>query len=151
MPSQPRYSLNPLTQAARAARISTLTQEERRILLHAGTERPFCGGLLDEHRPGLFACRLCHLPLFRSQDKFESHTGWPSFKAPYDPAHITRKEDRSHGMQRTEVLCGRCASHLGHVFPDGPPPSGERFCINSVCLTFFPEGIEPPQPELEQP
>ncbi len=149
MPDSSRYSLKPLTGAARAERVAGLTNEERRILLHAGTETPFCGGLLTEHRVGLFVCRLCHLPLFRSQDKFDSRTGWPSFSAAYDPAYVTRKEDCSHGMLRTEVRCARCASHLGHVFPDGPPPAGERFCINSACLSFFPEGIEPPQPALE--
>ncbi|MHB1566311.1 MAG: peptide-methionine (R)-S-oxide reductase MsrB [Acidiferrobacter sp.] len=143
-----RDQLKPLTAAARAARIAGLNDEERRVLLHAGTEAPFCGGLLHEHGPGLFACRLCHLPLFASDHKFESGTGWPSFTAPIDARHIRNLRDTSHGMVRTEVRCARCDSHLGHLFPDGPPPRGTRYCLNAVSLAFFPAGQVPPQPEL---
>ncbi len=113
-----------------------LTPEERHILLDHGTERPFCGALLDNKETGTYACRLCALPLFKSGEKFESGTGWPSFYQPFDPAHIREIEDRSHGMVRTEIRCARCGSHLGHVFPDGPPPTGLRYCMNSAAMVF---------------
>lgn len=116
-----------------------LSPEERRILLDHGTERPFCGGLLDEHRDGTFVCRLCDLPLFRSDAKFDSGTGWPSFFQPFDPAHVRELRDASHGMVRTEIRCARCDSHLGHVFPDGPPPTGNRYCMNGIALVFRPD------------
>lgn len=140
------YRLDPLSPTTRAQRESTLSAEERRVLLAAGTEAPFCGGLLKEHAPGLYTCRLCALPLFRSAEKFHSGTGWPSFFAPFDQEHIARIHDTSHGMARTEIRCARCHSHLGHVFPDGPPPTGERFCLNSAALCFFKEGDIPVQP-----
>ena len=113
-----------------------LTADERRVLLAHGTEAPFCGGLLREKSAGVYACRLCSLPLFQSTAKFESGTGWPSFFAPFDPAHVATVVDRSHGMARTEIRCGRCDSHLGHVFEDGPRPTGLRYCLNSVALAF---------------
>jgi peptide-methionine (R)-S-oxide reductase len=114
----------------------SLTPEERRVLLHQGTEPPFCGGLLKEKAAGVYHCRLCGLPLFRSTAKFESGTGWPSFFAPFDPEHVAEITDRGHGMVRVEIRCGRCDSHLGHVFPDGPPPTGARYCLNSAALGF---------------
>lgn len=113
-----------------------LSPEERRVLLHQGTEPAFCGGLLKQKEVGVYHCRLCNLPLFRSNAKFESGTGWPSFFAPYDTEHVACIVDDSHGMVRTEIRCARCDSHLGHVFPDGPRPTGQRFCLNSVSLAF---------------
>ena len=115
-----------------------LSAEERRVLLAHGTEAPFCAGLLREKAAGVYACRLCSLPLFKSAAKFESGTGWPSFFEPFDPAHVVTIVDRSHGMARTEIRCGRCGSHLGHVFEDGPRPTGLRYCLNAVALAFTP-------------
>jgi len=123
----------------------SLTDEERSVLLNQGTERPFCGTLLHNKQAGIYACRLCGLPLFRADAKFESGTGWPSFHQPFDPDHIAELLDESHGMIRTEIRCRRCDGHLGHVFDDGPPPSRKRYCLNSVSLEFFPSGEEPLQ------
>jgi peptide-methionine (R)-S-oxide reductase len=121
-----------------------LSDEERRVLLEHGTEAPFCGVFLDEKRPGTFTCRLCGLPLFHGGTKFESGTGWPSFTQPFAEAHLKTIRDTSYGMVRTEIVCGRCGSHQGHVFPDGPPPTGERYCINSVSLAFTAQGEQLP-------
>ncbi|TCS72743.1 peptide-methionine (R)-S-oxide reductase [Sulfuritortus calidifontis] len=130
------HDLTPLNEAEKARLAADLSEEERRVILHQGTERPFCGGLLEEKRSGVFACRLCGLPLFRSAAKFESGTGWPSFHTPFDPDHIRYIRDMSHGMIRTEIRCARCDGHLGHVFDDGPAPTGLRYCLNSVSLKF---------------
>jgi peptide-methionine (R)-S-oxide reductase len=113
-----------------------LTPEERRVILSHGTEPAFCGGLLNNKTDGVYACRLCGLPLFRSKAKFESGTGWPSFYEPFDPDHVRQIADRSHGMVRTEIRCARCDGHLGHVFEDGPRPTGLRYCLNSASLRF---------------
>jgi peptide-methionine (R)-S-oxide reductase len=140
------YKLAELSAAERERLAKRLSPEERRVLLDHGTEPPFCGGLLDNKQDGAYACRLCGLPLFRSSAKFESGTGWPSFFEPFDPEHVREIRDVSHGMVRIEIRCQRCGSHLGHVFPDGPPPTGQRYCLNSVAMEFFPTGKEP-QPD----
>lgn len=149
MKSSTGYDLRPLSDARREQLAASLTEEERRVLLKHGTERPFCGALLNNKAAGVYACRLCGLPLFKAAAKFESGTGWPSFHQPFDPQHLVELADRSHGMTRTEIRCGRCDGHLGHVFPDGPPPTYRRYCLNSVSLQFYPEGVEPPQHAAE--
>ncbi|MCL6683031.1 peptide-methionine (R)-S-oxide reductase MsrB [Sphingomonas alba] len=115
-----------------------LGPERFRILRQAGTERPYSSPLNDEHGRGTFACAGCALPLFASSTKFDSGTGWPSFYRPL-PGSVSTKTDLSLGMDRTEVLCTRCAGHLGHVFPDGPRPTGLRYCMNGLALKFIPD------------
>jgi peptide-methionine (R)-S-oxide reductase len=143
--SKSGYELDRLAPAERDRLARDLTPDERRVLLDHGTEPPFCGGLLNNKESGVYACRLCGLPLFRSATKFESGTGWPSFYESFDPDHITYLRDRSYGMDRIEIRCRRCDGHLGHVFPDGPPPTGRRYCMNSVSLRFI--AGEPPAPD----
>ena len=145
MTSHPKYDLRPLSDAERNRLAQPLTDEERRVLLNQGTEPPFCGTLLNNKQAGIYACRLCGLPLFRSDDKFESGTGWPSFYQGFHDAHIRELRDTSHGMIRIEIRCARCDGHLGHVFPDGPPPTHKRYCLNSVSMQFSPQGQEPEQ------
>jgi peptide-methionine (R)-S-oxide reductase len=139
------FDLGPLAPAARERLARALSPEERHVLLDHGTERPFCGGLLDNKEAGVYACRLCGLPLFRSRTKFESGTGWPSFYEPFDPEHVTTVRDTSYGMERVEIRCRRCDGHLGHVFDDGPRPTGLRYCMNSASLRFVPEGADLPR------
>src|SRR3954447_15013719 len=117
-----------------------LTPEQFQVARGKGTERPFCGNLLDNKRQGVYACICCGLPLFASDGKFHSGTGWPSFFRPVAEENVATHEDRSHGMVRTEILCARCDAHLGHVFGDGPAPTGQRFCVNSESLIFVDEG-----------
>jgi methionine-R-sulfoxide reductase len=113
-----------------------LTPAQFQIARGKGTERPFCGTLLDNRLDGAYLCICCRLPLFLSSAKFHSGTGWPSFFQPVGAENVVTREDRSHGMTREEILCGRCEGHLGHVFDDGPPPTGLRFCVNSESLAF---------------
>jgi len=140
------FDLTPPDPAERQALVASLTGEERRVLLEHGTEAAFCGVFLDNKMEGVYTCRLCGLPLFRSSAKFDSGTGWPSFFQPYDQAHVKTIRDTSYGMIRTEIVCARCDSHLGHVFPDGPPPTGERHCLNSLSLAFTEQGAAFPDP-----
>ncbi len=116
-----------------------LTPEQYRVLREKATERPFTGEHLHTSGPGTFRCAGCGAPLFDAGTKFESGCGWPSFYAPSTEAEIREQTDLSHGMRRTEVLCERCGGHLGHVFSDGPEPTGLRYCINSVALDFEPK------------
>ena len=116
-----------------------LTEVEYYVLREKGTERPFTGDLLKEKSAGTFVCAACELPLFTSATKFKSGTGWPSFWQPINETYVAEKSDHDHGMTRVEVLCGRCDGHLGHVFNDGPPPTGLRYCINAVSLDFVKE------------
>jgi peptide methionine sulfoxide reductase msrA/msrB len=115
-----------------------LTREQYQIARGKGTERPFCGTLLDNKKEGVYACVCCGLPLFSSASKFDSGTGWPSFFQPIAAENVAEYADNTHGMVRTEILCARCDGHLGHVFEDGPRPTGLRFCLNSESLTFTP-------------
>ncbi|MBX7054253.1 MAG: peptide-methionine (R)-S-oxide reductase MsrB [Pyrinomonadaceae bacterium] len=139
------YDITPLDAETVERLAQSLNAEENRILLNHGTEPAFCGTLLDNKLEGVYACRLCGLPLFDSAKKFNSGTGWPSFYAPFDKDHLSNIEDNSYGMRRIEIRCARCGGHQGHVFPDGPPPTYQRYCLNSASLEFFDSGDAIPQ------
>ncbi|HEY0192325.1 MAG TPA: peptide-methionine (R)-S-oxide reductase MsrB [Kofleriaceae bacterium] len=142
--SRSGFDVTPLAPDRVTALAESFSAEERHVILHQGTERPFCGLFLDNKQTGTYVCRLCGLPLFKSDAKFESGTGWPSFFQPFDAAHVAEIVDDSHGMRRVEIRCARCDAHLGHVFPDGPAPTRQRYCLNSVSLQFVAAGEPTP-------
>lgn len=143
--SKSAYDIAPLSPERIEELARALTPEEAKIILKKGTEPSFCGDLLDNKKEGTYLCRLCGLPLFASDAKFDSGTGWPSFYRPFDRDHVAYHEDGSHGMSRVEITCARCGGHLGHVFDDGPRPTGLRYCLNSASMDFAERGAELPE------
>ena len=146
--SKSGYDITPLAPEQVAKLAAKLDPEAYRVTQKAGTEPAFCGNLLDNKQDGVYCCVVCGLPLFSSEHKFHSGSGWPSFYREFDPEHVTRRSDHTAGMIRTEINCARCGAHLGHVFDDGPPPTGQRFCLNSAALKFYEKG-QPRPPESE--
>ncbi len=142
--SKSAFDITPLSREEVARLAEALDPEVYRVTQKAGTEAPFCGNLLDNKLEGVYCCVVCGLPIFSSEHKFTSGTGWPSFSTTYDPEHVVGKEDTSLGMVRTEISCARCEAHLGHVFDDGPEPTKLRFCLNSASLVFYEDGEERP-------
>jgi len=144
MYSRSAYDVRPLAQTRIDELAKKLTPEDAKVILKKGTEAPGCGTLLDNKKEGTYVCKLCGLPLFGSESKFNSGTGWPSFFKPFDPDHIRYEKDNEFGMVRVEIMCTRCTAHLGHVFEDGPQPTGLRYCLNSASLDFVTKGDELP-------
>lgn len=137
IPRRKRLALRTLSTMTDDLR-AKLTDEQYHVTQQCGTEPPFSGEYWDEKRPGTYRCVVCGVDLFDSRSKFESGSGWPSFYEGVAEGRITEKPDTSHGMVRTEITCTNCDAHLGHVFPDGPPPTGMRFCVNSASLSLEP-------------
>ena len=147
--SKSGYDLTPLTKARIDELAKSLKPEEAKVILAQGTEPAFCGNLTDNKKEGTYICRLCGLPLFKSDHKFNSGTGWPSFFQSVDADHVDMEKDTAFGMTRVEILCARCRGHLGHVFDDAPQtPTGLRFCVNSVSLDFVEKGRPMPAASL---
>ena len=147
--SRSGYDIRPLSPERVAELASKLTPEQYRVTQRSGTEPAFCGNLVDNKKSGTYICVVCGLPLFSSEHKFDSGTGWPSFFRPFDRDHVAYVKDGTHGMERIEIRCTRCGSHLGHVFEDGPAPTGLRYCLNSAALDFVEKGK--PLPAQSQP
>ena len=144
--SRSGYDITPLSRERVAELAKKLDPEAYRVTQKAGTEPAFCGTLLDNKKDGVYCCVVCGLPLFSSTAKFNSGTGWPSFFQPFDRQHVGGRDDGSHGMERVEIFCTRCNAHLGHVFDDGPRPTGLRFCLNGAALKFYEKGgARPPE------
>ena len=143
--SESGYDVTPLEKNKVAVLAKDLSPKEYNVTCESGTERAFTGEYWDNKKAGTYLCKVCGLPLFKSGTKFKSGTGWPSFYTPFDSKHVAEVRDSTHGMVRVEVRCARSGSHLGHVFTDGPRPTGLRYCINSASLDFVEDGKDLPE------